>query len=109
MVNPEKLIEGNVYFLVEYFDNKLSIPDIETYIYIGKNVLSTDAASDEENWYFQDPESYLQKGPFVRSKDRTGIDILRADEVTLETMHDLNGMIVALSEITGKPEQGVKS
>lgn len=55
MISEDDLSVGNSYFLVGYFDDDLTIPDIETYIYIGKNVLPCDKDEDEDSWYFQDP------------------------------------------------------
>lgn len=102
MFDENLLLKGNSYFLVGYFDNELSIPDIETYIYVGKNILPSDKKSGEDKWYFQDPETYFEKGPFIESQDKEGFDILRADQVTLETMYDLEGLIIALEEIKNK-------
>lgn len=99
MINDNELTSGKTYFLVEYFDDNLSIPDIETYIYVGKSLLPSDLELNEEKWYFQDPESYLLKGKFTDSNEKKEFDILRADQVTLETMYDLEGLTSSLINI----------
>ena len=101
MINEDDLLEGNSYFLVGFFDNNLSIPDIETYIYVGKNVLPSDNDSEEESWYFQDPETYSKKGPFFEVQGKVDIDILRVDQDTLELVYNLDGVIEVLIEIKG--------
>jgi hypothetical protein len=102
MVDDNNLIKGNIYFLISFFDNDLTIPDIEIYIYIGKNVLPSDKESEGNSWYFQDPETYLQKGAFIESQEKSDFDILRADLDTLETIYDLEGVTLELSDIQNK-------
>lgn len=62
MNNPEALIIGNAYFMISFFDNEGRIPEITTYIYVGKNLLNQ--TDEKDTWYFQHPSSYLSKGPF---------------------------------------------
>lgn len=85
--------------MVGFFDNNLSIPDIETYIYVGKSVLPSDISSEQEKWYFQDPEMYIQKGAFNESQKNDGSIILRVDREMLELIYDLDGLIDLLNEI----------
>lgn len=102
MIDAENLIEGNFYFLISYFDDALSIPDIETYIYVGQNLLPSDKGSEIYHWYFQDPETYIEKGAFIESQNKKEIDTLRADQDTLETMYDIEGLISELSKLRSK-------
>jgi hypothetical protein len=97
--DAESLVEGNCYFLVGYFDNSLCIPEIETYIFVGKNLFPEDAGG-KDAWYFQKPGTYLQHGPFHKlppSEDyeplMMGLDIL---EVSIK---DLDGLSEFLTEI----------
>lgn len=98
MLEEDDLIQGSCYFLVWYYDDDLRIPDIETYIFIGKNVLPSDK-EDDERWYFQNPESYLKKGSFIKTNDGSDCGVFRTDQETLETIYDLEGLIGTLAEI----------
>jgi hypothetical protein len=66
--------EGACYFLLGYYDDDLKLPSIETFIYLGKNLLG-ELASDER-WYFQQAESFVRNGRVVPSKGRDNDDIL---------------------------------
>ena len=103
MIDKDEIIIGNTYYLIGYFDNNLKIPDVETYIYVGKNVLPSDKNSNGDSWYFQDPSSFLSKGYFYENQNKEGFDIVRADEETLETIFDVSGLINELSDIENAP------
>jgi hypothetical protein len=53
---PDELREGECYFEISFWDTQSDIPCIETWIYVGKNLLKE--GTQENRWYFQDPESY---------------------------------------------------
>ncbi len=54
-VTANVLKEGEVYFSVQYADEDLLVPIIETWVYAGKKL---DAEDVEEHLYFQDVGSY---------------------------------------------------
>ena len=99
MIDKENLIIGQCYFLLGFYDDEMSIPDIESYIYVGGNLLPSDKGVKEEWWYFQNPETYMKQGCFVSVDDKRDCGVLRANPVTLEMFHDLEGLIRRLSEI----------
>jgi hypothetical protein len=99
MVDKIELVEGKSYFLVWYYDGGLSIPDIETYIYVGIDLLPDDKLSEESSWYFQNPDTYFKRGKFIDVNGDNDLGVLVADEETLEMIYDLDGLIVLLSEI----------
>lgn len=99
MINKENLIVGQSYFLLGFYDEEMCVPDIESYIYVGSNLLPSDKEAKEEWWYFQDPETYMKQGCFVSVDDKRDCGVLRANLVTLEMLHDLGGLIQRLSEI----------
>jgi len=66
--------EGACYFLVGYYDDGMKLPAIETFIYLGKNLLGE--AENEERWYFQQAESFVRNGRVLPSKARKNDDIL---------------------------------
>lgn len=55
-VSPDSLQEGEVYFSVQYADENLLVPVIETLVFAGKNLDN----KDPQLLYFQDAESYRQ-------------------------------------------------
>jgi hypothetical protein len=56
-VTPTLLKEGEVYWSVQYADEQMLIPIIETWVFAGRILNPEDA---ENRLYFQDVESYLQ-------------------------------------------------
>ena len=59
-MNPKKLEIGKVYFLCMYLHRKFPIPDIESYVYVGK---------DEEGYHFLHPQNYLVRQVFDKLDD----------------------------------------
>jgi hypothetical protein len=53
-VSPSDLLEGEVYFSVQYADERLLVPIVEPLIFVGRNL----AEGDEDLLYFQNFESY---------------------------------------------------
>lgn len=99
MINEGSFVTGRCYFLLSYYNDDMSIPDIESYIYVGKNVMPSDKKTKEEWWYFQSPETYLKLGSFFLSDDERDLGVLRTNSNTLELFCDLEGLIQKLSDI----------
>lgn len=102
MIDPESLKVGQCYFMVSYLDNSMRIPEIETYIYVGKNLYPEDGNNGRNFWYFQNPETYLKTGAF-NEQPPGDHGVLRAMENILEAMcNDFDGLINTLSEIQNR-------
>ena len=103
MIDQTKLLIGNRYFVVSFFDDELQIPNVETYIYVGKSLLPTDRDNNLECWYFQSPDSFLKVGVFTSKENGgkvlTADDVLCADRETLEMIYDISGLIDLFSEL----------
>ncbi len=97
MIDPNELIEGEYYFLLVFYKAKIRIPKIRTYIYIGKNVYGKDKAPSDE-WYFQDPQSYLKHGSFLTFTKEVEHDRFLVTEDMLPIIYDLSGLIEELDE-----------
>jgi hypothetical protein len=54
-ITQEQLREGNVYFSVQFVDDEMLIPIIETWAFAGRKLEPKDP---EDRFYFQDVESY---------------------------------------------------
>lgn len=96
MIDSNKLIKGNCYFIVSYFDDGMCIPDVETYIFVGVNLLEEN--NDITYWYFQDAESYEKYGEFSQIQDKSSREVLRVDKEALEMIYDYHGLIEVLDE-----------
>ena len=56
-VTAKVLEQGRVYFSVQFADDNMLIPIMETWVFAGRNL---DPEDTENHLYFQDVESYLQ-------------------------------------------------
>jgi hypothetical protein len=95
MLNKDK-----AYFEVSYATRDSKIPDIETYIYIGKNIFSPRGTTDD--YYFQTPHSYLTHGNFseisnLSQRAEAQIMLMKADMV--ETLYSLDELLRMLSAL----------
>ncbi|RJP20811.1 MAG: hypothetical protein C4520_10680 [Candidatus Abyssobacteria bacterium SURF_5] len=97
MIDPEKLVPGKCYFHFAFCHPKLDIPRITTLIYVGKNLFPQEASEDE--WYFQDPESYLEHGSFINFKKKIEHERLLLTKDSLVAIYDLKGLIDQLKEL----------
>jgi hypothetical protein len=59
MDDPGKLVVGGVYFTIDYFDDALRLPCLQSYVYLGHGLLPGGTADDH---YFQTVESYFSQG-----------------------------------------------
>lgn len=55
-VTRAELVEGHEYFSVQYVDEALLIPTMETWVFVGENIED----GDVDTLYFQDVESYRE-------------------------------------------------
>jgi hypothetical protein len=53
-ISEQELQEGSVYFFVNFVDEEMLIPTMETVVYVGKNL----EAADVDQVYFQDIASF---------------------------------------------------
>src|SRR6266568_7075214 len=64
-VTNDQLKEGEVYFTVNYVDDDMLIPIIETIVFIGRNLEPDDVGQV----YFQDVESFREGVPYSWDSD----------------------------------------
>lgn len=100
--NCDKFIHGICYFEMFYCVPQLYIPEIKTYIFVGKNLYPDDEQSRASSWYFQDPKSYLLNGPFTAMEDSSRGDIVQVNRERLSIMYSLDGVISELQRIEKK-------
>ena len=104
-MNERKFIKGNHYYKVGFYDQKLTIPNITTLIYIGKNLYRDDNKQIINKWYFQDPESYLAHGAFTDFKEKIEREVYIFE--TLETIHDDQSLVDELKLLQNLMKQGL--
>lgn len=74
-VTASTLREGEVYFSVQFADDDMSIPIVETFVFVGVNLdadLDADMDADGaggDRFYFQDAASYLDGRPWDADDD----------------------------------------
>ncbi len=99
MIDINKLIQGERYFLMSFYDRNLKIPKIKTFIYVGKNLYSDRDESKGDEWFFQDPESYISHGIFLQFPEGTKRNILIANSDIVPHLYDVRGLIITLEKV----------
>ena len=56
---PDQFTIGEVYFRITYPGPSLNYPQIESFVFVGKNLSDEDT---EDTWYFQFADSYAKSG-----------------------------------------------
>jgi hypothetical protein len=84
--------EGEVYYRLTFPDAGLFYPQVETFVFVGKNLSDEDT---EETWYFQFAVRYAKSGSILKNKggDRK---VCLATRSNLADMLDLAGLIKEL-------------
>ncbi|MGF1526895.1 MAG: hypothetical protein ACFCBW_08900 [Candidatus Competibacterales bacterium] len=94
-----ELKAGEVYFKFSYIGGSYRLPQVETLVYIGKNINGDEQAQGKELYYFQGVESFVRCSRFENlSKDAdyaSDVVGLEAPELT-RLILDPQGLIEAL-------------
>lgn len=104
MVEVDKFIVGNFYFDLHYNSPRSHVPEIWTLFYLGTNIYDdkNKKKKHKEEYYFQDAESYEQKGSILEKGNYKDCFIYALKEDQLTMIFDLNGLIVQLDELKHK-------
>lgn len=84
--------EGDLYFRLTFTDPKLGYPQVETFVFVGKNLSDEDA---EDTWYFQFSADYAANGS-IRKGAPAGQRVTLATRRDLDDMLDLDGLVQEL-------------
>ncbi len=98
MIKENDLKIEKCYFMVDFYDKDLSVPNIETYIYIGKNIYGNQD-NEKDSWYFQEPDIFFDKGTSHEQDNSLENGIIFIEQDMLEFVYDINGVISELSGI----------
>jgi hypothetical protein len=93
---------GHCYFLVGYYDPRFRFPYIQTFIYIGKN-LDNPQRKTEDLWFFQEPQSFIERGPTLPRDGVESPEITVVRKDGLEGFADWSGLVKELT--ASKKEQ----
>ena len=75
---------GQVYFMATYPDVLMAYPEIQSFVYLGKDLSYED---DEDTWYFQPVEDYVKNGSALMPSSDIR-EALCMKEETVEAMLD---------------------
>ena len=92
---PHQLKEGRCYFSLEFCEQEMRFPCVQTYVYIGKNLKNRKG----EKWYFQDAESYVTRGGASSFPKAARAALVMAGEDAVNHMFDLAGLAEALARL----------
>ena len=90
-----KLTVGKTYFHCGYYLEKLPVPGIETWIYIGANIHDEDQESNEPRHYFERPDIYFASA-IAKESER-----FKHDESEEDTIEFPTRMTIVQSELEG--------
>lgn len=94
-----ELSEGAVYFMLQYVDDALAVPVIETVVFIGKN-LDGDG-TDDGLYYFQDVESFKAIGAYPNNRQGEG-NVFSLPEKAIANIFALDGLVEELGNAVGR-------
>lgn len=94
---------GQCYFMFGYCDRDLRIPDIDTYIFLGRNVFGP---KSEDRWYFQEARSFVEHGRITTTSDPNYEHVMAITKDALSNFVDWRGLIEELTENKKMQEQG---
>lgn len=92
-----ELSEEKVYFTLQYLDENLLVPIIQTLVYLGKNL----DGEGSDLYYFQDIDSYQDGGGYPNHKGTTG-QVFTLPEKALINIFALDGLVRELSFVLSR-------
>ena len=89
--------EDICYFLLGYYDEAFRFPSIESYVYLGKNLLGEEASN--ECWYFLEAESFVREGKPTSLRNRSNDDNICAPADLLKDFLDAKQLANVLENL----------
>src|SRR5690349_8585520 len=94
MARPDELVPGNCYFHVNYFDDKLLFPSVDTLTF----VRADEYESGERVWIFQSPSEPEESGGTDSSANGERTPVGFTDEQLYQIL-DFPGLVSVLNEV----------
>jgi hypothetical protein len=88
---------GRCYFMLSFFDSNGQMPLVETYVFIGANLMDADQKTSGTTWYFKKPDSFIESDVRLDNVDHE--DCIRVGEDTIELMLDMPQLLQQLREV----------
>lgn len=98
-MKTSELQVGKPYFLFAFLDSDLKFPSIDTFVYIGMNILGENSSKDDARWYFQAAESYIDSGPFNPKTQKITNQLITVAEDLLKELLTYNELIERLTQL----------
>ena len=104
MTTVPRLTPGRVYFTVEYLDEDMRLPTVQSYVYLGAGMLSP---PDPNAHFFQNVESFHSDGNWatLRPDQRETFDLqclLTCDASDLGHFEDIEELRAHLGELASR-------
>ena len=81
---------GKPYYLLTFLDEEAQSPSIDTFVFLGVNILGEWGPADGTRWYFQTADSYITDGQFDADTNQSTDQLLVADADMLEAFLDVS-------------------
>src|SRR5262245_63378873 len=98
MTDEDRFKVGRCYFLVGYYDPRLTMPKIRTLVFLGKK----HERGSDEYWSFGTPQSMEKLGKVEVDQS----DLLKAPRDLLRSIHDWDDLIRELTENKKAQDRG---
>jgi hypothetical protein len=86
-ITPNRILKpGRCYFMLSFFDDASKFALIESYVFLGLDLMEGDSSQTERTWYFKDPEQFLTSGYKLDALDQE--HCIRVGEDTIELVLD---------------------
>ena len=93
----DKIEIGKVYFDVSYSQNELIVPNIQTLVYVGKDLFP----ERNGDYYFQTSDCYFRNGPFYKVSDekkKKDLEFFLAKSDYVECLYTSETLVQLLEE-----------
>ncbi len=101
----EELKLYQCYYDLSSYDSCGKYPRIDTCIYIGKNLVKDDR-DDEDEWYFQDPDSFFEYGVYTSysedERKKINYDYFILSKEQIVNLCKVKGLIEKLTIMSSK-------
>lgn len=94
---------GKTYFRLGYYDRNLSVPFLDTYVFVGKNLFKI---GEVDHWFFQTAQLYLEGALASTLDECEEKGILGVPYESLDDLVDWDGLINELQENKRMQDQG---
>jgi hypothetical protein len=91
---------GKPYYLLTFLDEEAQSPSIDTFVFLGVNILGEWASAEGTRWYFQTADSFITDGQFDVGTNGSTDQLLIADADMLEAFLDVAELADNLLSVT---------